>query len=30
MKYKVKKKILNKLMSYLKKQDKPLVKEKTK
>ena len=28
MKYKVKKKNLNKLMSYLKKQNKPLTKEK--
>ena len=30
MKYKVKKTNLNKLMSYLKKQNKPLTKEKTK
>ena len=30
MKYKVKKKNLNKLMSYLKKQNKPLIKDKAK
>ena len=30
MKYKVKEKNLNKLMSYLKKQNKPLIKEKSK
>jgi hypothetical protein len=30
MKYKVKKKNLNKLVAYLKKENKPLIKEKTK
>lgn len=30
MKYKVKKKNISKLMSYLKKQNKPLIKEKSK